>query len=309
MSQSNTKRKQFPLPEDLRVFLTVIRKESFVGAADELGQSPAYISKRIQILEKTLETKLFHRSTRHIALTEDGGHAQNWAMRILGDMDDFIDDLSKVSQTPRGILHICSSFGFGRNHVAHALSQLSERCPELEIRLEIFDRAVDIVEEGFDLEVRVGDDLPQQHICKPLLENSRILCASPAYLEKAGTPQSLEELHHHDCLVIKERSIPFGVWAFSDATAPKSIKINGALSSNSGEIVLQWALDGRGIAMRSQWDVLPLLKSGQLVQILPNHYQSANVWAVYPTRLSHSAKLRLCVEMLQAYFETESLTS
>ncbi|SEF81140.1 LysR substrate-binding domain-containing protein [Vibrio hangzhouensis] len=307
MVLSNTNRKQFPLPEDLRVFLTIIRKESFVAAAEDLGQSPAYISKRVQILEKTLGTKLFHRSTRKIALTEDGIHAQRWATQIIEDMDNFIDDLSKVSQTARGTLNICCSFGFGRNHISKAISQLAERFPELEIRLEVFDRAVELIQEGFDLEIRVGNDLPQQHICKPLLDNQRILCASPTYLEQFGQPATLEELEEHDCLVIKERNTPFGTWNLSDGVNEMTVKIPARLSSNSGEIALQWALDGRGIVLRSHWDVEKYLKRGELVQVLPQYTQSANVWAIYPTRLSHSAKLRACVESLQIYFQQSGL--
>ena len=306
MASSNTLRKQFPLPEDLRVFLTVIRKESFIAAADDLGQSPAYVSKRIQILEKTLGTKLFHRSTRKIGLTEDGIHAQRWATQIIEDMDNFIDDLSQVSQTARGTLNICSTFGFGRNHVSKAISKLAANFPELEIRLEVTDRAVNLIDEGFDLEILVGDDLPQQHISKPLLSNQRILCASPDYLKSRGQLASLDDLSHHDCLVIKERSTPFGIWHLSNGDQEHSVKIQAPLSSNSGEIVLQWALDGRGIVLRSKWDVQKYLESGELIQVLPQYTQSANIWAVYPTRLSHSAKLRVCVEALQAYLQDQA---
>ncbi|MGR5066450.1 LysR substrate-binding domain-containing protein [Photobacterium sp. DNB22_13_2] len=306
MASSNTLRKQFPLPEDLRVFLTVIRKESFVAAADDLGQSPAYVSKRIQILEKTLGTKLFHRSTRKIGLTEDGIHAQRWATQIIEDMDNFIDDLSQVSQTARGTLNICSTFGFGRNHVSKAISKLAANFPELAIRLEVTDRAVNLIDEGFDLEILVGDDLPQQHISKPLLSNQRILCASPDYLKSRGPLASLDDLSNHDCLVIKERSTPFGIWHLSDGSQEHSVKIQAPLSSNSGEIVLQWALDGRGIVLRSKWDVQKYLESGELIQVLPQYSQSANIWAVYPTRLSHSAKLRVCVEALQAYLQEQA---
>ncbi|MFB8828449.1 LysR substrate-binding domain-containing protein [Azotobacter sp. CWF10] len=303
----STIREQLPLPEDLRVFLTVIRKQGFAAAAEELGLSPAYVSKRIQILESTLKARLLHRTTRRIALTEDGERAQRWAVRILGDLDDLFDELSQVRQTPRGLLHISSTFGFGRNHVAPAISLLAERYPELEIRLEVFDRVVDIVGEGFDLEIRVGDDLPGQHICKRLVSNKRVLCATPDYLARRGTPASLDDLQRHDCLVLKERNNPFGVWHLSRNDKPVSVRVSGPLSSNNGEIVLEWALHGRGILLRSLWDVKPLLEQGRLVQVLHDYSQSANVWAVYPTRLSNSAKLRVCVEFLEQHFKGISL--
>ncbi|MGE7991122.1 LysR substrate-binding domain-containing protein [Pseudomonas sp. NPDC089554] len=296
----NTNHEASPLPADLRVFLTVIRKASFAAAAVELDQSPAYVSKRIRILEETLGTRLLHRSARRIALTDAGMRAQQWAERLLENLDDFMADLNQVRQAPRGLLHVCSSLGFGRNHVAPAIAELAAAYPDLEIRLDVFDRAVDIVAEGFDLEIRVGDDLPVQHICRQLASNRRILCGTPQYLARRGTPQTLDDLAGHDCLVLKERNSPFGLWRLQAADEEHTVRINGTLSSNSGEIVLQWALAHCGLLLRSQWDVQPMLDQGRLVQVLPAYSQSANVWAVYPTRLADSAKLRVCVEFLQA---------
>ncbi|WP_445177573.1 L-tartrate utilization transcriptional activator TtdR [Pseudomonas sp. McL0111] len=301
------KKDTVPLPEDLRVLLTVIRKNGFAAAADELGLSPAYVSKRIQILETTLGTRLLHRTSRRVALTEDGERVQRWALRILDDFQQLHDELTDAHDSPRGRLHMCSSFGFGRNHVAPAISLLAERYPDLEIRLDLFDRTVDIVNEGFDLEIRVGDDLPGQHIGRQLVSNRRVLCAAPGYLQRHGTPQTLSDLQQHQCLVIKERDNAFGVWNLDRDSAQESVRVSGPLSSNSGEIVLQWALDGRGILLRSLWDVKPLLEQGRLVQVLEDYSQSANVWAVYPTRLASSGKLRACVEFLQEHFKDLSI--
>ena len=296
-----------PLPEDLRVLLTVIRKNGFAAAADELGLSPAYVSKRIQILETTLGTRLLHRTSRRVSLTEDGERVQRWALRILDDFQQLHDELSDAHDSPRGRLHICSSFGFGRNHVAPAVSLLAERYPELQIRLDLFDRVVDIINEGFDLEIRVGDDIPGQHIGRRLVSNRRVLCAAPNYLQRRGTPLTLEDLQQHDCLVIKERDNAFGIWNLDREGGQESVRVSGPLSSNNGEIVLQWALDGRGVLLRSLWDVKPLLEQGLLVQVLEDYGQSANVWAVYPTRLANSGKLRACVEFLQEHFKNLSL--
>ena len=303
----NTNRDQFPLPEDLKVFLTVVRKNSFASAAEELGYSPAYISKRIAVLEATLSTKLLHRTTRRIALTDDGERTRVWAEKLLGDLDDFVGGISEARRQPTGSLHICSSFGFGRNHVAPAICKLSQIYPKLDIRLDVFDRVVDIVSEGFDLEIRVGDDLPGQHLGRKLVSNRRVLCATPEYLEQRGTPQSLEDLKKHDCLVLKERNNAFGVWNLSRNGQEESVRVSGPLSSNSGEIVLEWALSGGGILLRSMWDVKSMLEKGRLVQVLADYSQSANVWAVYPTRLSESAKLRVCVEFLEEYFRDLSV--
>ena len=290
-----------PLPEDLRVFLTVVRKGGFAAAAEELGLSPAYVSKRIQILETTLGSRLLHRTSRRVALTDDGERVQRWAVRILDDVQQLQDELSEAHTAPRGRLHLCSSFGFGRNHVAPAISLLAEQYPELEIRLDVFDRVVDIVHEGFDLEIHVGDDIAGQHIGRRLVTNNRVLCASPDYLTRRGVPESLQDLQQHDCLVLKERDNAFGIWQLQGPEGEASVRVSGPLSSNSGEIVLQWALDGRGVLLRSMWDVKPLLDQGRLVQVLADYRQSADVWAVYPTRLANSGKLRVCVEFLQAH--------
>jgi len=297
-----SERDRLPLAEDLRVFLAVVNKQSFAAAATELGQSPAYVSKRIQILEEALSARLLHRSTRGIRLTEEGERAQRWALRILDNFDQFIGDLSDSRTEPRGNVHICSSFGFGRCHVAPAVAELAERYPQLSLRLDLYDRVIDLVAEGVDLEILVGDDIPEQHIGKKLAQHQRILCASPDYLKAHGVPESLEELTQHQCLVLKERDNPFGIWSVTAEGEEQRIRVKGALSSNSGEVVLQWALKHHGIILRSQWDVQPYLDSGELVQLLPAYSQPASVWAVYPTRLAESAKLRVCVEFFQQRF-------
>jgi LysR family transcriptional activator of dmlA len=297
-----SERDRLPLAEDLRVFLAVVNKQSFAAAATELGQSPAYVSKRIQILEEALSARLLHRSTRGIRLTEEGERAQRWALRILDNFDQFIGDLSDSRTEPRGNVHICSSFGFGRCHVAPAVAELAERYPQLSLRLDLYDRVIDLVAEGVDLEILVGDDIPEQHIGKKLAQHQRILCASPDYLKAHGVPVSLEALTQHQCLVLKERDNPFGIWSVTAEGEEQRIRVKGALSSNSGEVVLQWALKHHGIILRSQWDVQPYLDSGELVQVLPAYSQPASVWAVYPTRLAESAKLRVCVESFQQRF-------
>ncbi|MFC3123186.1 LysR substrate-binding domain-containing protein [Agaribacter flavus] len=301
MKEGSVSFNELPHPKDLQVFLAVVRKLSFAAAAEELGQSPAYVSKRIGILEASLKTRLFHRTTRKIVLTDDGERTYHRAIRILAEIDDMVDDLTDAQHTPQGHLHICSSFGFGRKHVAPAIAELSTKYADLDVRLDVFDRAVDIIQEGFDLEIRVGEDLPTQHICKMLKRNKRIICAAPEYLARHGEPKTLDDLSKHACLVLRERNSPFGIWSFDGTNKELSLPISGHLSTNHGEIILQWALHGRGIIMRSLWDVKQHLASGKMVQILPEYTQEANIWAVYPTRLSHSAKLRVCVTFLEEY--------
>lgn len=291
-----------PSVDDLRVFTVVARKSSFVTAAEELSVSAAYVSKRIHVLEDTLGIKLLHRTTRRVVVTEEGEHVFLWAQKILDDMDGLLQDVAVTKQLPKGSLRIASSFGFGRNIAAPMISLMVKKYPGLQIRFEVFDRIVDVASEGFDLDIRVGDEIAPHLIARRLASNHRVLCASPDYLKRRGTPRTLQSLSNHDCLVIKERDHPFGVWKLRAGAVEDTVKVTGPLSANNGEMAVLWAVDGHGVVLRSLWDIGPHLRDGSLVQILPEWRQEANVWAVYPSRLTTSAKVRVCVELLEQQF-------
>lgn len=184
-----------------------------------------------------------------------------------------MDELSDVRQVPQGTLRIISSFGFGRRVVAPALSALALQYPQLELRFDVQDRLVDLVNEGVDLDIRVGDDIAPNLIARQLAANHRVLCASPQFLARHAPPKQLSDLAALPCLVIKERDHPFGVWQLHSKEGQHAIKVTGPLSSNHGEIVHQWCLDGQGIALRSWWDVRENIASGHLVQVLPDYWQ------------------------------------
>ena len=286
---------------DLRVFVTVVRKGSFAAAAEALGMSPAYVSKRIGILEEMLGVRLFQRTTRRVVITGEGEQVYARALAILDQLDELFDEVSQRRREPSGQVRICSSFGFGRNLVAPVIAKLVAAYPGLQIRFEVFDRLVDTVAEGFDLDVRVGDEIAPQLIARRLLANHRILCAAPAYLARHPAPKNLQDLAGHQCLPIKERDHPFGVWRLRSRDGEETVKVSGLLSTNHGEIALMWAVEGAGIVLRSRWDAQPYLDAGTLVQVLPEYTQEANVWAVYPQRLASSAKVRVCVEFLEKH--------
>ena len=292
-----------PLLNDLRVVMLVARRAVFVAAAEYLVVSPSFVSKRVSLLEQTLNVMLLHRTTRRVTITEEGERIYEWAQRILQDVDEMMDELSDVRQVPQGTLRIISSFGFGRRVVAPALSALALQYPQLELRFDVQDRLVDLVNEGVDLDIRVGDDIAPNLIARQLAANHRVLCASPQFLARHASPKQLSDLAALPCLVIKERDHPFGVWQLHSKEGQHAIKVTGPLSSNHGEIVHQWCLDGQGIALRSWWDVRENIASGHLVQVLPDYWQPANVWAVYVSRLATSAKIRTTVEFLRHYFQ------
>ena len=223
---------------DLRVFAAVVRKSSFAGAAEELGMSPAYVSKRIAILEQALDVRLFHRSTRRVVVSADGEQVYARALAILSSLDSLFDEVAERQGVPRGQLRVSSSFGFGRNVVAPAMAGLVAAHPALQVRFEVLDRLVDIVGEGFDLDIRVGEPPQQELIGHRIATGGRVLCASPAYLARRGVPATLAELAHHECLVARYREQGLGQWRLHGPSGAESVKVQGRFGSNQGEVIL-----------------------------------------------------------------------
>lgn len=292
-----------PQLDDLRLFCVVARNRSFAATSRELGVSKAVVSKRIALLEGAVQESLFHRTTRNVSLTAQGEIVHQWAQRILEDVDLMGEAISREKAAPSGLLRICSSTGFGRSRLAPALSELARQFPQLEIQVELFDRPVDLVDEGFQLDIRLGQVRESNVIKRRIARNRRVLCASPAYLERFGMPQSLADLQAHRCIPIRERDQDFGRWELDGPEGRVAIKVSGPLSANNGEIVRQWAVDGHGIILRSTWDIRREIEAGALMPVLPQYFQQADVWAVYPSRLSVSAKVKVCVEFLEQWFE------
>jgi DNA-binding transcriptional LysR family regulator len=170
--------------------------------------------------------RLLHRTTRRVTVSEEGERVYQWAQQIFDAVQRMGDDISAQHREPAG-LRIASSLGLGRRFVAPALSELAERYPRLDIRLDVHDRLVDLIAEGVDLDIRVGNAIAPNLIAKPLARNRRVLCAAPAYLARRGTPKVLGELASHDCLVIKERDHPFGVWQLMGPDGEEGVRVTG----------------------------------------------------------------------------------
>lgn len=288
-----------PPLEDLRLFCAVVRNRSFIATATELGASPAYVSKRIAMLEEVLHVRLMHRTTRRLSVTEDGETVYGWAQRIIEDVEQMTESVTMSKTTPRGLLRISASAGFGRKRIAPALSELALQYPLLRIQLELLTRPVDLIGEGFDLDIRIGGDSESNLMVKRIAANTRVLCAAPSYLERHGMPTNVFDLEHHDCIVVRERDQSFGVWRLQGPKGIETVRVSGQLSCNNGEIVHRWAIDGHGIILRSTWDVDSELRDGRLIRVLPEFLQEADISAVYPLRLTESAKVRVCIEFLR----------
>ncbi len=285
--------------DDLHVFCIAARKASFAAAATELGMSPAFVSKRISILERALGVTLFHRAARRVTVTDDGERVYASAQRIFDGVDHLGETVAGGGLDPQGDLRITTSFRLGRIHIGPILSLLAQRYPALNITLDAVDRRVDLINENVDLDVRIAEVDEPHLVAHRIADSNRVLCAAPDYLERRGMPASIAELSRHDCLVLRDRNQVFGLWRLVGPNGTEKVKVTGRLSANNAEIVRGWGNDGHGILLQAQWDVGRDLRAGKLQRILPEYSQPAAIWAASTVRLSRSAKVRVCVRFLQ----------
>ena len=282
----------------LKVFSSIYRYGSFVKAASELGISPAYVSKTIAELENALKVKLFYRTTRRVQVTSEGEIAYTWALQVLESAENLELEVAASRSNLMGSIKISTSLHLGRNHISNILALFNEKYPDLNIWLELVDRRVDMLEEGIDIDLRVGAVEEPHLISHHIINSKRVLCASPEYLRSHGEPRSIRNLAQHNCLPFRDRIQPYGVWQLEGPDGVHTLKVAGKVGSNHSEVARRWALLGRGIILLADWDIYDDFKAGSLVRVLPEYSQTADVVAVTPARLSSSLKLQVCVEFL-----------
>lgn len=281
---------------DLEVFVRVIASGSMSTAARDLGLSPAVVSKRIKRLEDKLGTRLLQRTTRQISLTEAGLGFHERVLTVLGGLEEAEAFASGRSSEVNGTLKISASTSFGRMHVAPHLKPFMQAHPDLTINLVLSDEFTDIVGGGFDLAIRIAELNDSSLVARRLAPVRRVLCASPAYLAEHGMPDTLDDLKKHRCLPAHNHDS----WRLEGPNGPVTLRPEGMLITNSSEVIREAVIAGLGIALRSTWDVGAELKSGKLVQVLPQYESSRNVAlsAVYPSRQFLPAKVRLFIDYL-----------
>ncbi|MEP6722733.1 MAG: LysR substrate-binding domain-containing protein [Variovorax sp.] len=289
---------------DLAFFSTVATKPSLAAAAQELGVTPPAVSKRLAGLERRLGVRLLNRTTRRISLTAEGETYLVDGARLLDELDALERTVGGSRATPKGVLRLSATLGFGRRLIVPALSAFARQYPQVEVQLHLSDKPVNLVEQGFDVVVRFGE-LPDARLAaRRLALNRRILCAAPSYLAEAGEPVSPLELTKHQCIFIRESDETFGTWHFANGTRRETVKVRGSLSTNDGESATTWAIAGHGILMRSQWEAAPFLREGALRLILPEwHLPPADVFLVFQSKSNLAAKTRALIDFLLASFE------
>jgi DNA-binding transcriptional LysR family regulator len=279
---------------DLQVFARVVATGSLSAAARELGLSPAVVSKRLKRLEDRLGTRLLQRTTRQVSLTETGQGFHERVVAILSGIEEAEAFAARRSQQARGLLKVSAPTSFGRMHIAPNLKPFMGANPDLKLQLSLSDRFVDIVADGFDVAIRIGELGDSSLVARRLAPVRRILCASPDYIARHGTPESIDDLAGHRCLPPHNNE----PWRLEGPQGSLVYRPDGPLMTNSSEVIRECVIAGLGIALRSTWDISGELRSGRLVQVLPAYEGSKNlaVFAVYASRRFLPAKVRVFVD-------------
>ena len=282
-------------------FSRLLRAGSFSGVARELDLTTAAVSKRLTQMEARLGVQLLHRTTRRIGLTPEGELYLEHARRILADIDDMEQLLTSAVAAPKGLLRVNATLGFGRNHIAPLISDFSRRHPEVQVQLQLTVNPPALTDDAFDVCIRFGEPPDARVIARRIAANRRLICAAPRYLAAHGTPRVPHDLVKHNCIGIRQGDEAYGIWRLTSGQRTETVKVRGVLSTNDGEIAVNWALAGQGLLMRAEWDIAKYLKSGRLRQVLDNwQTPPADIYAVYPQSLQTATRVRVFVDFVVA---------
>jgi DNA-binding transcriptional LysR family regulator len=289
--------------KQIESFVAVAGKGSLTAAAQAEGVAPAVIGRRIDALEERLGVKLLVRTTRRLTLTHEGSAFLEDCQRILAEIANAEASVSAGGVKASGHLRITAPAGFGRRHVAPLVPKFLALHPDVSLSLNLSDRVVDIVNEGFDSAVRVGD-LPDSSLVSVRLADNRRLCvAAPSYLKRAGTPKHPQELSRHECLMLSSDASQTRGWAFTIDGEVHHLRPGGRLDCSDGQVLHTWCLQGLGLAWRSTWEVEQQIAAGQLTEVLADFAAPPNgIYAVVPQRKHLPLRVRLWIDFLKHSF-------
>jgi len=282
----------------MRVFAQVVESGSFARAAERLDLSTSAASRHVAELEAHLQTRLLQRTTRRIGLTETGRNFYERCVQILAELDEAEREAAHEAAEPRGTVRLTTSVNFGMRQVTPAIAAFLARHPQVKFDVSLNDRIVDIVEEGFDLAIRIGVTGGENVVARKLGEARGVICASPDYLARNGTPTSPEDLARHNCLTYEYAMRD--AWAFRDRSGrSRTVRVAGNLHSNNGDLLAAAAAQGLGITLAPDFIVAQELTRGKLVPLLESfEVPAVSIYAVYPSRRFLPAKVRVFVEFL-----------
>ena len=285
--------------KQISTFTEVVSKGSLSAAARAEGVAPSLIGRRIDALEQRLGVKLLQRSTRKIALTNEGMAFLDDCLRILGELEEAEASVSERNASATGQLIISAPAGFGRQHVAPLIPSFLAEHQQVQVTLNLSDRFVDLIGDNIDIAIRIATLNDSSLIGVKLADNKRVVVAAPAYLKRYGAPKTIEELTRHNCLAFNNDGSQRG-WTFRQNGKNITLKVSGNMACNDGEVLHDWALAGKGLAWRSMWEVGSELASGKLLSLLdefaaPDH----DIYAVVPQRRHLPLRTRLFIDFLK----------
>lgn len=288
-------------PADLGFFSALVAAGSLSAAARELGVTTPAVSKRLAQMETRLGVVLLNRTTRRMSLSPEGELVLERARSILIEIDELEQQIGVAKLVPKGLLRVAASLGFGRCNIAPVVSEFVRTYPEVDVQLQLSAASLLLADDTYDIWFRFGKPPDARVVARKIAPNRRLLCASPAYLARHGKPTVPKDLLQHNCISIRQGDDASGVWRLSQGRGrhrhTEVVKIHGNLTTNDGEIAVNWALAGHGIVMRAEWDVGRYLQSGRLVQVLSQfETPEADIYAVYPSRHQKSARVRAFVD-------------
>ena len=296
---------------DLELLLAVRAHGSLAATAAAAGVVPSVVTKKLAALEARLGFRLFQRTTRRVVPTAEGEALCERSGHLLQAFAQLEADLQERRSEPMGVIRLAATFGFGRLWLGPAVAEFQARHPGLQVQLQLTEQLPNLAVEGYDGAVwlwSVRGRRASEWVDRRLARNQRVLVAARDYLRRHGVPESPGELARHACLVVRESDQRFDVWSLRRERdkADLRVRVQGPLSSNSGELVRDWCLDGRGIMLRSLWDIAPQLASGRLVRVLPGYAMwDADIHWLAPHRAQTPRRVRLLIDFLAERFKGE----
>ncbi|AZY51600.1 LysR family transcriptional regulator [Bordetella avium] len=286
--------------DDLLFFMALTPDQTLADAARRLDVTPSAVTQRLSAMERRLGIQLVDRSGRRIALTDEGELLAERARSICAQLSGLADTLASRRGQVAGQLRVLAPLGFGQRHIAPLVGRFQQQYPEVTATLMLSDRPQRLDAHHWDVLIHIGELRDSSLIMHRLAKNRRILCAAPAYLKRQGTPASPEDLHHHDCIALRENDEDVTLWRLSSHDGGRAtVRIEPRLASNDGGVALQWALSGLGILARSEWDVAEALRDGKLLEVLPGwRLPDADIVALVSSRKSRSARTERFLEQL-----------
>lgn len=295
----STKLKMIDL-EDMRLFVRAVSDGSLSAAGRELGLSPAVASKRLSRLEQALGVRLLQRSSRRLVLTSEGSVYYERCLSILADIDEANAMVGQGQMEVRGALHISTSLDLGRQYIGPMAAEFASRHPGLRMRISTSDAMLDLFEHGVDVAIRSGAMVDSRLISRRLALNYRVICAAPSYLARHGRPTSTDDLQRHSCLMLHRPGRGILPWMLQTPEGPRPLRLEANITTDSGDLMRELAVAGRGLAFKSIWDIANDVRAGRLEPVLTDTaFQEAHIYAIYPSRDFLPARIRLCVDHLQ----------